>query len=230
MPFRTRNLSDLVGPVEKRVAGLRGQRAVLVAISGIDSSGKGYVAARLAEELTARGINPAVINIDPWHLPQTVRFSESDPGGHFYRNTFRWDDFFRLLIEPLRAARSIHLSTRLIEIARDRYYDYTYDFREVDAILLEGIFVLKREFRELYDLRYWVECSFQTALARALARNQEGLPPEEIARDYRRIYFPAQRVHFAEDDPVAHSDAIYENDDVRLPGVIEPSRAQAAGD
>jgi uridine kinase len=230
MPFRTGDIRDLAAPIEECVAKLRGRRAGLVAISGIDSSGKGYITARLAEEVARRGLNPAVINIDPWHLPQTVRFSESDPGGHFYRNTFRWDDFFRLLIEPLRAGRSIHLTTRLIEIARDRYYDYTYDFRDVDVILLEGIFVLKQEFRERYDLRYWVKCSFETALARALARNQEGLPAEEIVRDYRRIYFPAQRVHFAEDDPVAHADAIYENDDATLPAMTEPSRAQAAGD
>ncbi|HSA91657.1 MAG TPA: hypothetical protein VLE48_01485 [Terriglobales bacterium] len=228
MAFRTCDIRDLAVPVEECVAKLRGRCAALAAISGIDSSGKGYITARLAEELARRGLHPAVINIDPWHLPQTVRFSETDPGGHFYRNTFRWDDFFRLLIEPLRAGRSIHLTTSLIEIARDRYYDYTYDFRDVDVILLEGIFVLKKEYRNRYDLRYWVECSFETALARAMARNQEGLPPEEIVRDYRRIYFPAQRVHLAQDDPIAHVDAIYENDgEVVLD--VEPRSSQAVG-
>ena len=49
-------------------------------------------------------------------------------------------------------------------------FPHTFDFHDVEVIVLEGIFLLKREFRALYDLAFWVECSFETALARALRR------------------------------------------------------------
>jgi uridine kinase len=83
----------------------------------------------------------------------------------------------------------------------------------LDVILLEGIYLLKRSFQAYYDLSIWIECGFETALARAIARAQEGLTPEATAEAYRNIYFPAQEIHFRRDDPrraatlVVHNDA-----------------------
>jgi uridine kinase len=42
---------------------------------------------------------------------------------------------------------------------------------------------------------------FETVQERALARSQEGLPPEETLRDYETIYFPAEQIHLERDDP-----------------------------
>jgi hypothetical protein len=53
----------------------------------------------------------------------------------------------------------------------------------------------KREFQRNYDLSFWVSCSFETALARAVARAQEGLTPAEKVKAYRTIYCPAQEIH-----------------------------------
>ena len=45
-----------------------------------------------------------------------------------------------------------------------------YDIGDVDVIALEGIYLMKRTFREYYDLALWVEWSFKTVLIRALRR------------------------------------------------------------
>ena len=76
-----------------------------------------------------------------------------------------------------------------------------YEFADVDIILLEGIYLLKLEYRDHYDVSLWIDCSFDTALKRAVARAQEGLSPEETIRAYRTIYFPAQELHFRRDTP-----------------------------
>ena len=60
--------------IEKRKA-LSPQHALLVGISGIDASGKGFVTTRIAESLQKRGIKLAVISADGWlNLPH-VRFT-----------------------------------------------------------------------------------------------------------------------------------------------------------
>jgi uridine kinase len=79
-------------------------------------------------------------------------------------------------------------------------------------VLLEGVQLLKRAFREHYDLAVWIDCSFDTALERALARRQEGLSAEETLHAYRTIYFPAQTLHFELDDPRGSADVLLEND------------------
>ncbi|SRR6266567_2299176 len=68
------------------------------------------------------------------------------------------------------------------------------------------------KYRNLFDLTIWVDCSFPTALARALARAQEGLSPAETIRAYETIYFPAQKIHFARDNPRETADLIIDND------------------
>ena len=77
---------------------------------------------------------------------------------------------------------------------------------------VEGIFLFKQGLREYFDLRVWIDCSFSTALARALERRQEGLPPAATTAAYETIYFPAQRIHTELDNPRESADLIFDND------------------
>ena len=49
-------------------------------------------------------------------------------------------------------------------------------------------------------------------MERAYARGQEGLPAEATIEAYRTIYFPAQEIHFAKDQPRAATTLIVHND------------------
>ena len=186
--------------------------ATLVAISGIDGAGKGYVAARLAARLERRGQRVALVGVDGWLNLPSIRFSETDPAGHFYRHAIRFEEMFESLILPLRDRRSIRLEADFTEETAISYRKHVYEWTDVDVVLLEGIYLLRRDLRRHYDLAVWVECSFETALARALARAQEGLPPDQTIEAYRRIYFPAQEIHFREDDPRGAADLAIRND------------------
>jgi uridine kinase len=93
-----------------------------------------------------------------------------------------------------------------------QFRKHVYEFEEIDVILLEGIYLLKRSFQSYYDLSLWIDCSFETALERAIARTQEGLPVAETIEAYRTIYFPAQKIHFEQDDPTHAATAIIPND------------------
>lgn len=188
------------------------QRSVLVAVSGIDGSGKGYITAKIVEALHARGVRVAGINTDGWlHLPH-IRFNTANPAEHFYLNAIRFDDMFAQLVLPLRGRRSLRIDVDFAEELASEYRRHTYEFEDVEVIVLEGIYLLKRAFQAYYDLSFWIECSFETALERAIARGQEGLPPEETVNAYRTIYFPAQEIHFVRDDPRGAATAIVHND------------------
>jgi uridine kinase len=78
--------------------------------------------------------------------------------------------------------------------------------------LLEGIFLFKPTYRNHFDLTVWIDCSFEAALERAIKRGQEGLPPEETVRSFETIYFPAQRIHLARDNPRETADIVFTND------------------
>jgi uridine kinase len=187
-------------------------RGLLVGISGIDGCGKGYVTRQLEAHLGLHGVTTAILNVDGWlNLPEK-RFDRTVPATKFYQNAIRFDEFFTRLVLPLRNARSVHLVADFAEETASHYRKHTYDIRDVSVVLVEGIFLFKPQYRKYFDLAIWIDCSFPTALARAIERAQEGLSPANTIAAYETIYFPAQRIHLAQDQPREHADLIFEND------------------
>lgn len=208
----TFNLEDVVEGIVGVRRSVPAQRSVLVAVTGIDGCGKGYVTAQIVNALQGRGMRTAAINIDGWlNLPQT-RFSDCDSAEHFYQHAIRFSEMFSTLVLPLRDRRSVRIEAGYAEETASTYREHLYEFQDIDVIVLEGIYLLKRAFQSYYDLSFWIECSFETALDRAVARAQEGLPPEQTIAAYRRIYFPAQEIHLERDNPRAAATATICND------------------
>jgi uridine kinase len=187
------------------------KRAALVAVSGIDGCGKGWLTRKIVDDLQARGVNAANINIDGWLNLPAKRFSDKNPAEHFYLHAIRFDEMFAQLVLPLRDARSIRVETDFAEETATTYRKQLYEFTDIDIIVLEGIYLLKQAFRPYYDLSIWIDCSFARALERALARGQEGLPPTDTIRAYETIYFPAQEIHFRRDNPQQAAEIIVDN-------------------
>ena len=209
------NLESLADAVVKSVERPGRGGALLVGVSGIDASGKGHVAERLYAQLCARGLRTALINADAWlNLPR-VRFSESSPALHFYENALQLDELFERLLLPLKEGRSIRLAAELTQETAEDHHRHTYEFDNIDVILVEGIFLFKPRFTRHFDLKIWVDCGFATALQRAVARSQEGLEPADTVRAYEAIYFPAQLIHLERDHPRSAADFVFLNDGSR---------------
>lgn len=188
--------------------------AFAVALSGIDASGKGYVAKHLEDELKTYGLKVANINVDPWQSPIGVRLRKENSAENFYHNVFRWKDFFQQLIIPLKQKRSIRLRSRLVQSHADEYYDFNYDFEGIDILLVEGILLFQQRFLRHFDYRVWIDCSFETGMKRAFQRNIEKLSPSDLVDAYNTYYYPAQRYHFVKDKPTSLCDAFYCNDEL----------------
>lgn len=199
------HLEGIQSTIVDRRAALSVDRSLLVGISGIDASGKGFTSRKLAERLESEGCRVALINVDGWLNLPAIRFSETDAGVHFYKNALRLDEMFERLIKPLKRDRSVEVQMNYTEETAFEYRSHKYSFLDIDIILLEGIFLFKRQFVDLFDLKIWIECCFETALERAVGRSQESLSPAETIRAYNTIYFPAQRHHLATDLPAQNS-------------------------
>lgn len=206
------------------------ERAALVAISGIDASGKGYLSARLAERLEAAGLRVALTGVDGWLNLPGVRFDPARPAEHFYRHAFRFEEMFDRLILPLRDRRSIRLAADFTEETASAYRRHVYAWEDVDVVLLEGIYLLRPDFLPRYDFAIWIDCTFETAIERAIARGQEGLPPEDTVRAFRTIHLPAQELHFARDDPKGAADLILVNDPELAGSGLNSSEFGAGGE
>jgi uridine kinase len=205
-------IDEMIRTILERRASVPDTRSLLVGISGIDGSGKGYLAAQLEAHLALHAVTAAILNVDGWlNLPEK-RLDRTAPAENFYQNAIRFDDFFAQLVLPLKDRRSVYLVADFTEETASRYRKHIYDFKDVSVVLVEGIFLFKPQYRKHFDLTIWIECSFATALVRAIARAQEGLSPANTIAAYETFYFPAQRIHLAQDKPRENADLIFEND------------------
>ena len=171
-----------------------------------------HVAARIAEALREEGLGVALLNADGWlNLPH-VRFSPTRPAEYFYRHALRFEEMFSKLVLPLARHREVRVTADFAEETAETFRRHHHAYRDVDVVLLEGIYLLQPAFLRHYDLKIWIECSFETALERAIARRQEALSVDRTVAAYRTIYFPAQRIHFAHDGPREAADLILLND------------------
>ena len=221
-------IDEVIREILERRATIPETRSLLVGVSGIDGCGKGYLATQLEARLALRGVIPAILNVDGWlNLPEK-RFDQRAPAKNFYENAIRFDEFFAKLVIPLRDRRSVHLIADFMEETASHYRKHTYDVKDVSVVLVEGIFLFKSQYRSYFDLAIWIDCSFPTALARAIARAQEGLSPAKTIIAYDTIYFPAQRIHLALDKPQENADVIFENDIYRSQGGFRQLRTPIA--
>jgi len=205
-------IDEVVKRIVERRAEVPEKLSLLVGISGIDGCGKGYIAAQIEARLAQHAVTSAVINVDGWLNLPDKRYDSDAPPERFYESAIRFAEFFSDLVIPLRDQRSVHLVADFVEETAHEYRKHVYNIKNVDVILVEGIFLFKQAYRSLFDLAIWVDCTFATALARALQRAQEGLPLAETIAAYETIYFPAQRIHFDKDNPRGSADLILDND------------------
>ncbi len=202
---------ELAGLLFDLVSANRSGNAVLAGISGIDASGKGWLADRVCERIENKGITIARISADAWLNLPGARFSDCAPGATFYENGLRLAEMFYGTVIPLKRDRSVNVEFRALEETASDYESRRIRFDNVALILIEGIFLFREEFRHHFDLRVWVDCPFHVALKRAVSRSQEGLGPEKTIEAYRKIYFPAQKLHLLRDTPREFADIVFNN-------------------
>lgn len=205
-------MDRIVREILHRRKKLPSSQCMIVGLSGIDASGKSTLAEQLEVCLVNSGLNVTLIHGDGWlNLPEE-RYSKTNPGEHFYTHGFRFEELFLRLILPLRAQRSLWLKCNHMDQTATQYRQKIYDLRNIDVAILECIFLFQPAFAYFFDLKIWIDCSFETALERGIARGQEGLSPQDTIAAFQQIYFPAQRVHFEKDNPRDLADMILPND------------------
>jgi uridine kinase len=188
----------------------------VIAIDGLDGSGKSQLAAGLTQALAAAGQTAVILHVDDFRRPVAFE-AESQADSQV-------DSQVDSEVES-----NVRESTR--------YYDSYYDFAALDVTLraflngghdgavaiLEGVFVLRASLPAETPLIV-LEVSPDEAQRRILARDRaKGRTVDEIVRRIERRYFPAQAHYRALFDPLARADVLVDNTDWTRPRVLRRS-------
>ncbi len=182
-------------------------KAQIVAISGIEGSGKRALAEKVAAALELEGISVAVVHADDWESSESVRFNVMNSPEEYYLNAYRFDEMIEQLILPLKLFGSIKTSVTLDDVMHPRTVEY--DFKNIDIIIIEGVYLLQEAYLELYDYTCWVESDFDAAFISLSEQKNVEQSQEALVKIFEMLIKPAGQYHIYTDNPEGHADSIY---------------------
>jgi uridine kinase len=185
-------------------------RPALVAVDGVDGSGKTTFAARLAARYGELYRTAHVVHLDDFLNPRAVRYrlGRDSPEG-YYRDTYDLDTFLAGVIEPLsgRAGRSIRL--RAFDYRTDRPTQDEPTFVAADAVVIvEGMFLHRDELVDLWDVSVFLDVPFEVSVAWMADRDGTNPDPEDPSV---RRYVEGQRIYLARCKPAQRATHVVAN-------------------
>ena len=205
--------------VRRRNAGGR----VIVAIDGLDGAGKTVFADGLAEVFAETGDAVFRAGIDGFHRPRSDRYlrGRNSPEG-FYRDSFDYATFRRVLIDPFRdgaqTAGTTGFQLAAFDVVRDAPVESQWVTAPLDAVLVvDGIFLHRPELRDLWDWSIWLDVPFEVSYARMALR--DGSDPDPDAPSNAR-YRQGQEIYLREVRPREAASVIVDNADLAHPRIV----------
>jgi len=185
----------------------------------------------LAEELAAAISGRRVVraSIDGFHRPRAERYRRgADSAEGYYRDSFDLEALRRELLDPLGPGGSRLYRTAVFDFRTDSPRDEDRQRAADDAVLIvDGVFLLRPELRDLWDLRIFLRVSPEESLRRALVRDLELFgSAEEIEHRYRTRYLPGQQLYLDEARPLEAADFVVDNDDPEAPHLVPPGHVR----
>lgn len=191
-----------------------------VAFDGVPAAGKTTMADELAVVLRAQGREVIRATIEDFLAPRSVRFRPAEESAeHWYKESTDLDALCRVLLDPLGPGGDRRIQRAVYDKAADIALSPPVTTAAIDAVLLfDGVFLLRKELFDRWDLRIFVSASFEKTLDRARIRDQTPFrSATEAERRYRSRYIPSQQFYFGTASPADHADIIVHNDEPQEP-------------
>jgi uridine kinase len=215
----------LVDRLASAVDQLRPDRRVVVAVDGPDAAGKTTLADAIAQRLARPALR---VSIDDWHHPREVRLrrGHESPVG-YYDDSFDYQAVTSLLLRPFRAGAS-QVQASLFDYKSDEPAGvHTGVGSPVAALVLDGVFLLRPELLQFWDVSIYLHVPPSVTVARAVQRDAELLGgPEQVRRRYEQRYLPGQDLYRKAASPFETANIVIDNSNPSAPLVVRWSDVQ----
>ena len=195
---------------------------LLVGIDGIDASGKTHLGDQLFESLQQTGGRVIRSPVDNFHNPREVRYQRAklSPEGYYY-DSFNYGMFKQCLLEPLSPNGNRQYRTAQFDHRGNAEDPSPLLTAGEDVILIcDGIFLFRAALLPYWDVKIFVDITFETCLQRALSRDLDVLGDHEtIIRNYQHRYIPGQKLYFDLEHPKEKADILIDNNDHQHPQI-----------
>lgn len=205
---------DVIGEYADEVLQLFPAGRVLVGVDGIDGAGRTSFAGDLVGALQERAVSSAVVSMNDFLAPRSVRHAPPDDAEHWYGHAFDHELVRRLVVQPYRRGEAVALQG--FDHERDEPVERPDRFQPAEraVLVVEGIFLHRPELRGLWHSSAWLDVPREVARQRCVQR--DGRDPSRDAPRHR-VRFPAEDLYLRRVDPRKAANATFDLTDAARP-------------
>lgn len=215
-------MEDIIKLLNELITKTPSDQPLLVGIDGIDASGKTTFAKQLSKQL--RNIDRQIIcaSIDGFHNPQDIRYRQgANSSEGYYLDSFDYIALLKYLLEPIKKGER-KVKTKIFDLENNKTIKGFEKTIEPGCILImEGIFLFRPELIKYWDIKIFLDITFETSLGRALNREKDIKKlGDQIKLKYSQRYIPGQKLYFKEAKPKERADIVINNNNFEKPRLI----------
>ncbi len=219
---------DVLAALAAAVLEVERPHPVRVAIDGCSAAGKTTLGDELAETVRGRTAREVIrVGIDHFKLAVTARtrFPLDSPDS-YYLDSWDNDAIRDELLLPLGPGGSRRYRSELMDFAAVTVLDGPIRSAETDAVMIaDGCFLQRPELDDHWDLRIFVDVSFDDVVRRGVARDQVWMTSvEEAERRYRTKYVPGESRYLEDARPRERAQLVVDNRDFAAPRLVDQRR------
>jgi uridine kinase len=212
--------AELLGYLADAVESVTLAHPTRVAVDGPPAAGKTTLADELADVLRAQGRAVIRASIESFLLPRSQRYRRGEYSAvGCYHDSQDHDALHRVLLDPLGPGGDRRFQPAVYDKPNDRAVSPPVVMAPADAVLLfEGVFLLRPELIDGWDLRIFVSVAFEETLRRARTRDPDLYGSvRAVEGRFNTRYRPSQQRYSDLVRPTDHADIIVYNDEPRRP-------------
>lgn len=217
------NKSDLIEYLENKILEVNKKRPI-IAIDGIDASGKSSLAKEIASRLKEKLYKVQLVHIDDFHYPKVIRYSKGkDSPQGFYFDSYDYQTIISKLIIPFKNQEKV-IIIKSFDLENDKENIIKTEVEENTILIVEGIFLQRKELDAYWDLKIFLDVEFEIAEKRNLIRDLNTNPnadKENIIDRFNKRYKAGQILYFEYENPKNKADIVIDNNDYNNPKLIK---------
>lgn len=182
----------------------------MVAVDGVDGSGKTTFADLLASEFIRRGRVALTVHMDDFLNPRAIRhrMGRTSPDG-FFLDTYDLEAFATNVLEPLRPGDTRVIVPRAFDVRTDSPVEDAPVLVPPNAVVIvEGMFLHRDELVAQWDVSVFLNVPFTITASRMAQR--DGTNPDPDHPSMSR-YVEGQRIYLAKCRPAERATYVIDN-------------------
>lgn len=185
------------------------KKVFVIGIDGLGGAGKSTLVNLIKLQLQDENYYSHVLHIDDFIHPKQIRYDTSKEEWYcYYILQWRLDYIVNEILSPIKNGSIIDKQIELYDRENDRYIIQQIFIPRGHILMLEGIFLQRKELKDFLDFIVYLDVPKEVRLNRVLARDGYMGGLEDIKTKYEKRYFPAEEKYILEYSPIENADFV----------------------